>query len=75
MHYRSSSKVLIILVRFLKKFNFLQICEKKFQISSIMKVCPVGAELFHADGQTDKTDTAKLIVPFRTSVNAPKMHL
>jgi hypothetical protein len=27
-----------------------------------MKICPVGAELFHADGQTDMT---KLIVTFR----------
>jgi hypothetical protein len=44
-----------------------------------MKICPVGAELFHADVQTDgqknrrmdrKTDMKKLIVAFRKFVNA-----
>jgi hypothetical protein len=34
-----------------------------------MKIHPVGAELFHADGRTEKT---KLIFAFRNSVNAPK---
>jgi hypothetical protein len=34
-----------------------------------MKIRPVGAELFHADGQTDMT---KLIVAFRNFANAPK---
>jgi hypothetical protein len=34
-----------------------------------MKICPVGAELFHADGRTDIT---KLIVAFRNFANAPK---
>jgi len=34
-----------------------------------MKIRPVGAELFHADGQTDMT---KLIVAFRGFSNAPK---
>jgi hypothetical protein len=34
-----------------------------------MKIRPVGAELFHADGQTDMT---KLIVAFRNFVNAPE---
>jgi len=34
-----------------------------------MKIHPVGAELFHADGRTDMT---KLIVSFRNSTNAPK---
>ena len=33
-----------------------------------MKICPVGAEMFHADGRTDMT---KLIVAFRTFANAP----
>jgi len=37
-----------------------------------MKIRPVGADLFHADGQAD---TAKLIVSFRYSSKAPKMHL
>jgi hypothetical protein len=33
-----------------------------------MKILLVGAELFHADGQTDMT---KLIVTFRNFANAP----
>jgi len=41
-----------------------------------MKICPVGAELFHADGRTKKmdgqTDMAKLKVGFRKFANAPK---
>jgi hypothetical protein len=38
-----------------------------------MKIRPVGAELFHADIQTDRrTDMAKLIVAFRNFANAPK---
>jgi len=43
-----------------------QIFEK---CSNIMKILPMGAELFHADGQTDMT---KLIVAFRNFVKAPK---
>jgi len=33
-----------------------------------MKIRPVGAEMFHAEGQTDMT---KLTVPFCNFVNAP----
>jgi ribosomal protein L20A (L18A) len=33
-----------------------------------MKIRPVGAEMFHADGQSDM----RLIVAFRNSANAPK---
>jgi hypothetical protein len=36
-----------------------------------MKIHPVEAELFHADGQTDMT---KLIVAFRTFEKAPKIN-
>jgi len=34
-----------------------------------MKIRSVGADLFHADGQTD---TTKLMVAFRNFENAPK---
>jgi len=34
-----------------------------------MKIRPVGAKLFHSDGQTDKT---KVKVAFRNFANAPK---
>jgi hypothetical protein len=37
--------------------------------SDVMKIRPLGAELFHADGLSDMT---KLIVTFRNFVNAPK---
>jgi len=38
-----------------------------------MKIYPVGAELFHADGRTDgPTDMTKLIIVFRNFANAPK---
>jgi len=46
-----------------------QIFEKHSNIE-FMKIHPVGAELFHADGQTDMT---KLIVAFYNSANAPKI--
>jgi len=39
------------------------------QISNFMKIRPVAAKLFHADGQTDKT---KLIVTFGNFANVPK---
>jgi hypothetical protein len=35
-----------------------QIFEKTAQISSFIKMRPVGAELFHADGQTDGRNKA-----------------
>jgi hypothetical protein len=37
-----------------------------------MKIHPMGAELFQADGRTDMT---KLIVAFRNFVNAPNKWL
>jgi len=41
-----------------------------------MKIRPVGAELFYADGRTDgPTDMTKLIVAFYKFANAPKLHL
>ena len=36
-----------------------------------MKIRPVEAKLFHADGRTDRY-TTKLIVAFRSFVKAPK---
>jgi hypothetical protein len=50
-----SCKISIILVRFKKKklFNFLDKFSKGIQILNFVKICPVGVELFHADGRTD----------------------
>ena len=38
-----------------------------------MKIRPVGAEFFQADGRTERqTDITKVIVAFRNFANAPK---
>jgi len=55
---------------FLSYFNdtliFWTDIRKNIQISNIMKIRPVGAELFHVDGRTDgRSDMTKLIVAFR----------
>jgi hypothetical protein len=42
---------------------------KNTQISNFMKMRPVGAELFHADGRTDMT---KLTAAFRNFADSPK---
>jgi hypothetical protein len=42
---------------------------KKAQISSFVKIRPMGAELFHTDG---RMNTTKLIVAFRNFANAPE---
>ena len=63
----SPCKILFILVRFLMKPNaYLQIPPKIFLVWNSLKIRPVGAELFHADGRTDRqTNMTKLIVAFR----------
>jgi hypothetical protein len=50
----------------LRKFVYFRQIFEKFP--NIMKICPVGTELFHADGLTDMT---KLIVTFHNFSNAP----
>jgi hypothetical protein len=48
----------------------LEFSQQSFEkSSSFIKIRPVGAELFHADGQTTMT---KLAVAFRNFSNAPK---
>jgi hypothetical protein len=42
------------------------------QISNVMKIHPVGAELFHADR---RTDMANLMVAFRNFAKAPKKQI
>lgn len=36
----------------------LQVLEKNTQMSNFMTICPVGAESFHAEGQTNGHDEA-----------------
>jgi len=49
--------------------HFLGKFSKNAQISNLIKIRPVDAELLHADG---RTDMMKLIVAFRSCANAPK---
>jgi hypothetical protein len=60
---------------FLSDFNkiiFFDRFSKNIEISIFLKICPVGAELFHADGQMDRqTDMTKLTVVFHSFVNMP----
>jgi hypothetical protein len=43
---------------------------RKIQIRNFMKICPVGAELFHVDGRTDRqTDMTKPIVCFSSRMS------
>ena len=45
-----------------------QIFEKNPQISNVIKILPVGAELFYANGRTDEQTVA-----FRNFAKAPKI--
>jgi len=50
---------------------------KNTQIQNFMKIRPVGVEMFHAVGQTDRqtgglTDMTKLIVVFRNFEKVPE---
>ena len=51
------------------KLQFSRHILEKYPISNFMKICSVGAELYHAVG---RTDMAKLIITFRNFTNAPK---
>jgi len=54
--------------------HFLYIFSKKnAQISNVMKIRPVGAEVLYVDRQTDRRrDMKELIVAFSSFVKAPK---
>jgi len=64
-----SCKVPAVLSRLKKKLIFSRDYRQNNQISNLMKICSVGAKLFHGDRRTDKT---KLIVAFRNSTNVPQ---
>jgi hypothetical protein len=50
--YWSSCKVPITHVPFEENLNFLDRFSENTKISKFMNICPVAAELSHADGQT-----------------------
>jgi hypothetical protein len=63
----SPCKVPIVIVRLLGNLNFLNRFSKNIQIPNLVKIRPVGAELFHVSGRTDGR-----VVTFRNLGNAPK---
>jgi hypothetical protein len=56
--HKSSYEVPVIVVRFQPNLNFLNRISKNPPISNLMKIYPVGADLFHMDGQTERHDEA-----------------
>ena len=53
--------------------NFLDKFSKNYKIPDLVKIRPIGAKLFHAEGQTERqTEVSKLVVAFRSFANAPK---
>jgi hypothetical protein len=56
-----------------RNLNFLQQIFENPQILNFMKILPVEAELFYANGRTDRrAGMTKLIVAFLNFANAPK---
>jgi hypothetical protein len=53
------------------KLEFSRQFSKNAQVSSFIKIRPVGAEVFHAEG---RTDMKKLIVAFRNFGNTPNQN-
>jgi hypothetical protein len=51
------------------KLEFFDRFSKNTQVSNFIKILPMGAELFHADGRIDMT---RLLVAFRNFANASK---
>ena len=72
----ASRKVPVILVIFKLNLGFLEKVSKNTQISSFIKIRPVGTDSFscgQADGRTDRrADMRKLIVAFRSFSNTPR---
>jgi hypothetical protein len=70
--YCSSGTLSVIPFWFQWNLNFDDSFSKNTQMSSFVKICPVGAELFHANGRRDMT---KLTVAFRNLAKTPKICL
>ena len=61
--YLSSLNVPVVIASFKLNSKFLDRILKNVKISNCIKISPLGAELYHADGRTDGT---KLTVAFRS---------
>ena len=71
--HRSSYKVPLFMLDFNKTWIFLTDFRKIRKYKLLRKIHPIGFELFHAVGRTDKhNDMTKLRVAFRNFANAPK---
>jgi hypothetical protein len=64
LHVKNSS----FLTNFNENLIFIDSFSKNPQMSNFMIICPVGAELFHADGQTDMMNLTVAIPYLRTSL-------
>ena len=69
-------RYMLFLTDFNETWFFSKFFSKNTKIQHFMKIRPVGAELWHADGQTDRqterqVDMTKLIVPLRNFSKAP----
>ena len=59
----------------LYNLNIIDKFSKNNQISNLIKIRPVGAELFHEEGRTDgSTDMTKLIVALHHFANPSNNH-
>jgi hypothetical protein len=70
----SSYKVPDLLVIFDLYLKFFERFSKNTQISNFMKIGPVGAEVFHADGRTDAQDetNSHFLLKFPNAPSPPK---
>ena len=63
----SSCKGSVILFRLQTNFNFLDRFSLKKRMSDFMEICPLGAELLHADRLSDgQTERTEVIIILRT---------
>jgi hypothetical protein len=63
-------RYLLFLYDFNATWIFSTVFEKNTPVPNLMKIRPVGTELFHADRRSDLTDTTKLTVAHRNFANA-----
>jgi hypothetical protein len=60
--YWPSCKVPVIIVRFSRNLNYLEIFSENAQIWNFMKIRPLGAGLFRAEKLTDRLDEANSLL-------------